>query len=117
MLHHNYSFKYPCPSIWTFYKCWKQDFSHVKIPKIMAFSKGTGCVKYMTIIANTKDPTEKLSASAKLATHHQRVATERHFTLFNLAKSRTDEGFLFCEIGGIQDQCASIGYQGQEYLA
>jgi hypothetical protein len=62
----------------------------------MAFSKCTDCVKYKTIIANTKDPVEKSYARAKLATHHQRVTTERQFTELNLAKSRTDEDFFFC---------------------
>ena len=67
----------------------------------MAFSKCTDCVKYKTIIANTKDPVEKSYARAKLATHHQRVTTERQFTELNLAKSRTDEDFFFCEIDGM----------------
>jgi hypothetical protein len=64
----------------------------------MAFSKCTDCMEYTTIIASTKDPVKKLCARAKLATHHQRVTNERQFTELNLAKSRTDEDFFFCEI-------------------
>ncbi len=79
----------------------KTYYSHVKIPKRMAFSKCTNCVKYKTIIANTKDPVEKSYARAKLATHHQRVTTECQFTELNLAKSRTDEDFFFCGIDGM----------------
>ena len=67
----------------------------------MAFSKCTYCVKYKTIIVNTKDPVEKSYARAKLATHHQRVTAERQFTELNLAKSRNDEDFFFCEIDGM----------------
>ena len=67
----------------------------------MAFHKCIDCVKYKTIIANTKDPTEKSYASANWATRHQRVTAERHFTNFNLAKTRTDEDFFFCEIDGM----------------
>jgi hypothetical protein len=52
-------------------------------------------------MSNSNVPSEREYAKAKLAVHHRRVTTERHFTEFNLAASKRDKDLFFLEIDGM----------------